>query len=302
MADLRPCLREGLSQFRERDRQQVRRKFQWHAHAQRADARRGLVRDCGERPVVLGQQRPALAEQNHPGICHRHPCAVPDQKPDAKLAFQRQNRLRQGGLANVQPASGPGQASLLGDRGECPHLAYLHRLIAPHRGNAGGAGDGSAHAAGHTAIRPPSTGSRAPCTKLASSLARYAMAEAISSGRPTRPAGAAAASCSTSAAIPAVPSVRVGPGLTALTRTPDGPYSAAHDLVSSTSAALLDPYRAICAIPNSATIVETLTIAPCPRSAIFGASSDTRKNGTLTLRLKTLSKSSPVASWVGPKG
>ena len=39
----------------------------------------------------------------------------------------------------------------------------------------------------------------------------------------------------------AVPSVRVGPGLTALTRTPDGPYSAAQALVSRTSAALLDP-------------------------------------------------------------
>src|SRR5712691_8301995 len=43
----------------------------------------------------------------------------------------------------------------------------------------------------------------------------------------------------------AVPSVRVGPGLTALTRTPYGPYSAAQDLVSSTSAALLAPYRPI---------------------------------------------------------
>jgi hypothetical protein len=83
--------------------------------------------------------------------------------------------------------------------------------------------------------------------------------------------------------MPAVPSVRAGPGLTALTRTPAGPYSAAQDLVSSTSAALLEPYSAISAIPNSATIVVTLMIAPWPRLAIAGASSATRKNGALTL-------------------
>jgi len=41
--------------------------------------------------------------------------------------------------------------------------------------------------------------------------------------------------------IAAVPSVRVGPGLTAFTRTPLGPYSAAHALVSRLMAALLDP-------------------------------------------------------------
>jgi len=38
-----------------------------------------------------------------------------------------------------------------------------------------------------------------------------------------------------------VPSVRVGLGLTALTRTPRGPYSAAHVLVSRLRAALLEP-------------------------------------------------------------
>jgi hypothetical protein len=35
--------------------------------------------------------------------------------------------------------------------------------------------------------------------------------------------------------------VRVGPGLTALMRTPLGPYSAVHALVSKLTAALLEP-------------------------------------------------------------
>jgi hypothetical protein len=38
-----------------------------------------------------------------------------------------------------------------------------------------------------------------------------------------------------------VPSVRVGPGLTAFTRTPLSPYSAAQALVSRLMAALLEP-------------------------------------------------------------
>jgi hypothetical protein len=42
--------------------------------------------------------------------------------------------------------------------------------------------------------------------------------------------------------MPAVPSVLVGPGLTALPRTPAGPNSAVQDLVSSWRAALLALY------------------------------------------------------------
>ena len=56
-----------------------------------------------------------------------------------------------------------------------------------------------------------------------------------------RPAGAWAASCSSPSPMASVPSVRVGPGLTALTRTPLGPYSAAQVLVSRLMAALLEP-------------------------------------------------------------
>jgi hypothetical protein len=48
-------------------------------------------------------------------------------------------------------------------------------------------------------------------------------------------------SCARPSPIASVPSVSVGPGLTALTRTPRGPYSAAHVLVNRLMAALLEP-------------------------------------------------------------
>src|ERR1700721_1264245 len=94
--------------------------------------------------------------------------------------------------------------------------------------------------------------------------------------------------------------VRVGPGATALTRTPLGPYSAAQALVSSSRAARLAPYRAMPPCPKLATIVETLTIEPHPRSAMAGASDATRKNGTLTFTAKLSSHSASVAALLGP--
>src|ERR1017187_974525 len=126
------------------------------------------------------------------------------------------------------------------------------------------------------------------------------MAAAISPGEATRPAGASAASWSSASPIISTPSVRVGPGETALTRTPLGPNSAAQALVSRFSAALLEPYRAMPALPNPPTMVVTLTIAPLPRAAMAGASSATRKNGTLTLIANVSSKVSSVVACVGP--
>src|ERR1017187_11008617 len=81
------------------------------------------------------------------------------------------------------------------------------------------------------------------------------MAAAISPGEATRPAGASAASWSSASPIISTPSVRVGPGETALTRTALGPNSAAQALVSRFSAALLEPYRAMPALPNPPTMV-----------------------------------------------
>ena len=88
----------------------------------------------------------------------------------------------------------------------------------------------------------------------------------------------------------------------ALTRTPSGPYSAAHALVKSSSAAFVEPYSAIPGIPKLATIVETLTIAPPPLSAMRGANAPVRKNGALTFSANVESNTSLSTSSVGPNG
>jgi len=54
--------------------------------------------------------------------------------------------------------------------------------------------------------------------------------------------GAWAASCSRPSPMAPVPSVGVGPGLIALTRTPLGRYSAAQAFVNSLTADLLEPH------------------------------------------------------------
>src|ERR1700751_4504165 len=92
-----------------------------------------------------------------------------------------------------------------------------------------------------TAARPPSTGIKAPWTNLAASVVRNRIALAISCGEATRPAGEAAAIWSSASPMDSVPSVRVEPGDTALTRIPLGPNSAAQALVSRPTAALLEP-------------------------------------------------------------
>src|SRR5258708_37502481 len=109
------------------------------------------------------------------------------------------------------------------------------------------------------------------------------MGEAISSGAAGRPAGARDASWSSWLPIGSVPSVRVGTGLTALTRTPLEPNSAAQALVSRVTAALLDPYKAMPATPEWATMVNTLMIETLPRAAMAGASSATQMKGALAL-------------------
>src|SRR6478672_10692092 len=110
---------------------------------------------------------------------------------------------------------------------------------------------------------PPSTVSSVPLTKDASSEARKATAFATSSGRPTRPRGVMATKADRSSPSPAwTPSVSMMPGTTALTRTPEGPYSLAQVLVSWSSAALLEPYAAAPGRPLRAAIVDRLMIDP----------------------------------------
>src|SRR5262249_7783500 len=77
----------------------------------------------------------------------------------------------------------------------------------------------------HTAVMPPSTGGFTPAMKLASSEARNKAVAAISSRRPSRPKGTAAAKAararSTASLVGGCWSkigVSIGPGLIALTR------------------------------------------------------------------------------------
>jgi hypothetical protein len=106
------------------------------------------------------------------------------------------------------------------------------------------------------------------------------IAAAISSGEAGRPAGASAANSSIASPSTAVPSVRVGPGLTALTRTPLAPNSAAH-----AAAALASQYLADRGHARSGTdgIFDGVTIglpgaaSPAPAASAQGA------NYTITL-------------------
>ena len=79
--------------------------------------------------------------------------------------------------------------------------------------------------------------------------------------------------------------VLMAPTFSALTRTPDGPYSAAQLSVSAFSAALAELNRLSPAIPRVVPMEVTLTMAPLPCSPIVGAIAAVRKNGAATSRL-----------------
>src|SRR5271169_3832740 len=96
--------------------------------------------------------------------------------------------------------------------------------------------------AGYPADFPPSTESTWPVIKAALSEARKTMASAISSGFPTRLSGTVETRPAFLSALPVKRlsiSVSVGPGATALTRTPEPATSSAADLVSPSTACLL---------------------------------------------------------------
>src|SRR5262249_50558401 len=94
------------------------------------------------------------------------------------------------------------------------------------------AGGGGGRLTARQARIPPSTGNATPFTYDASSLARKSAASAMSSGRPTRPAGIARSVRAKSASRPpswAANGSRIGvsvrPGQSALQRMPRGPYA-----------------------------------------------------------------------------
>src|SRR5437879_9384040 len=95
------------------------------------------------------------------------------------------------------------------------------------------AGAGSRRSGQPTAL-PPSTETTWPVMNEAEAEARKTIARAISSGLPSRPSGTVDTSAVLFWALPVKRSsmpVSVGPGATALTRTPESAYSSAADLV-----------------------------------------------------------------------
>src|SRR6266446_3808508 len=92
------------------------------------------------------------------------------------------------------------------------------------------------------AVLPPSAVSICPVTNDAFSEARKTAARAISAGSPTRPSGTLLARAAFLSAVPvkrpSIP-ISVGPGATALTRTPELAASSAADFVTPSTACLL---------------------------------------------------------------
>src|SRR5712691_10902796 len=89
---------------------------------------------------------------------------------------------------------------------------------------------------------PPSTETTWPVTNEAEAEARKTIARPISSGLPIRPSGTVDTSAALFWGLPVKRSsmpVSVGPGATALTRTPEAAPSSAADLVMPSTACLL---------------------------------------------------------------
>src|SRR4051812_21486672 len=97
----------------------------------------------------------------------------------------------------------------------------------------------------YPAVLPPLTPTICPVMKGALSEARNTIVWAISSGFPTRLSGTPAIRPAFRSAVPvnrsSIP-VSIGPGATALTRTPNAAASSAADLVSPSTACLLATY------------------------------------------------------------
>src|SRR5580693_3791229 len=107
----------------------------------------------------------------------------------------------------------------------------------------------------------------------------------MASGVPLAPAGVPAIMTSAGCRPGSVPSglgARITPGEMALTRTPEGPNSAAHALVKVSMAPLVELYSAL-AMPRRAIHEPRLMMAPRPATAMAGAMAAVRKYGALML-------------------
>src|SRR5260221_12088719 len=106
---------------------------------------------------------------------------------------------------------------------------------------------------------PPSTETICPVTKDAASEARNAIICSISAGLPTRPKGTPETNAALFSGVPVKRStipVSVGPGATALTRTPLEAASSAAALVKPSTACLLADQTEACAAPSWPEVAE----------------------------------------------
>jgi len=83
---------------------------------------------------VLCDQGPRLAEQDGARSGQRDAAGAADQQLNAQLPFKRLDRLRKGGLTQVQLAAGRRHAALFRDGSERPQFANLHCPIASQLG------------------------------------------------------------------------------------------------------------------------------------------------------------------------
>src|SRR2546423_2355082 len=155
---------------------------------------------------------------------------------------------------------------------------------------------------------PPSTLQAAPATYEARSEHRKRIASAISPTSARRPIGRpapAAASASSRLRPPPISadwsrrpprsihsSDLVGPGQTALTRTPSAAYASANTRDSDSSAALVTEYSGV--IPDGGLPADehTFTILPQPRSAMPGAATRIARSGAITFSSQAACQSS----------
>src|ERR1700722_8806476 len=142
-----------------------------------------------------------------------------------------------GPTPRASPTEPPGPGNTNGTDGRARGKSHRRRVDAPRSREASPAGKGD-----HPPAKwfPASTSSTTPVIWRASSESRNAAAAAMSSASVSRPRTnlLPASRPSSASHIALVPEVLVSPGLTAFTRTPRGPRSAAIVRVSALRAAL----------------------------------------------------------------
>jgi hypothetical protein len=76
--------------------------------------------------VRCRESDPRAFEEELAGLREADPTGMTLQQPDAELALERADLLREAGLGNPQPLGGAGEASLFGDRDEVAKVTQFH--------------------------------------------------------------------------------------------------------------------------------------------------------------------------------